>query len=211
MGERRMFAKTITESDAFRDMPLSSQALYFHINMAADDDGFCNKPKAIARCIGASEDDLKLLIAKKFLIAFEDGVVVIKHWKVNNYIPKDRYKKTIYQEHFNELQVKEDNGYTLVDSLYTGCIQSVSTSQVKLSKDKISKDNIDDYKGQEIEIHNHLYKFNGVNELYDIVKLELGDTDIPDRDIKWTCFKIVKCEVKRISNLKAYILKALED
>lgn len=211
MGERRMFAKTITESDAFRDMPLSSQALYLHIGMSCDDDGFCNKPKAIARCIGASEDDLKLLIAKKFLIAFEDGVVVVKHWKINNSIRADRYKPTVFQEHMARLETKDNNGYRLVDNWLPGGCEMGYPSQVKLSKDKISKDNIDDYKGQEIEIHNHLYRFNGVNELYDIVKLELGDTDIPDRDIKWTCFKIVKCEVKRISNLKAYILKALED
>ena len=86
MAERRMFAKTIIDSDAFLDMPLSSQALYFHLNMRADDDGFVNSPKKIQRLIGCTDDDFKLLIAKSFIIPFESGVVVIKHWRINNYI-----------------------------------------------------------------------------------------------------------------------------
>ena len=86
MAERRMFAKCITESDAFLDMPLSTQALYFHLGMVADDDGFVSSPKKITRSINASEDDLKLLLAKRFVLGFESGIVVIKHWKMNNYI-----------------------------------------------------------------------------------------------------------------------------
>ena len=92
MAERRMFAKTIIDSDAFLDMPATSQLLYFHLAMRADDDGFVNSPKKILRVIGCGEDDLKLLFAKKFLIPFDSGVVVIKHWKIHNYIQKDRYK-----------------------------------------------------------------------------------------------------------------------
>ena len=98
MAERRMFAKTIIDSDAFLDMPLSTQALYFHLSMRADDDGFINNSKKIQRVIGASDDDLKLLIAKKFIIPFESGIVVIKHWKIHNYIQKDRYKETVYKD-----------------------------------------------------------------------------------------------------------------
>ena len=97
MAERRMFAKTIIDSDAFLDMPLSAQALYFHLSMRADDDGFINNPKKIQRVIGGSDDDLKLLIAKRFLLPFESGVVVIKHWKIHNFIRTDRYKPTVYQ------------------------------------------------------------------------------------------------------------------
>ena len=98
IAERRMFAKTIIDSDAFLDMPLSTQALYFHLSMRADDDGFINNPKKIQRMIGSSDDDLKVLIAKRYLLPFESGVDVIKHWKIHNYIQKDRYKPTVYTE-----------------------------------------------------------------------------------------------------------------
>ena len=115
MADRRMFAKTIIDSDAFLDMPLSSQSLYFHLSMRADDDGFLNNPKKVQRMIGASDDDLKLLIAKKFLIPFESGVVVIKHWRIHNYIQKDRYKPTVYAEEKAQLRLKENKAYSLSD------------------------------------------------------------------------------------------------
>lgn len=114
MAERRMFAKTIIDSDAFLDMPLSTQALYFHLAMRADDDGFINNPKKIQRTIAALDDDLKLLIAKNFIIPFDTGVVVIKHWRIHNYIQKDRYKETAYQEEMSMLGIKENNAYTLL-------------------------------------------------------------------------------------------------
>ena len=113
MAERRMFAKTIIDSDAFLDMPMSTQALYFHLSMRADDDGFINNPKKIQRMIGATEDDLKLLIAKNFIITFESGVIVIKHWRVHNYIRSDRYKPTVYQEEKALLNLKENDVYTI--------------------------------------------------------------------------------------------------
>ena len=115
MAERRMFAKTIIDSDAFLDMPLSTQALYFHLSMRADDDGFLNNPKKIQRMIGSTDDDLKLLIVKNFIIPFQSGVVVIKHWRIHNYIQKDRYKPTVYQEEMQELGVKDDSAYTSLD------------------------------------------------------------------------------------------------
>ena len=112
MAERRMFTQKIIDSDAFLDMPLSTQALYFHLNMRADDDGFVNNPKRIQRTIGASEDDLKLLIAKRFVIGFENGVIVIKHWRMHNTLRKDRYNPTQYQEEFALLDVKDNSAYT---------------------------------------------------------------------------------------------------
>lgn len=112
MAERRMFSQKIVDSDAFLDMPLSSQALYFHLNMRADDDGFVNNPKRIQRTIGASEDDLKLLLAKRFILAFENGVVCIKHWRMHNTLRKDRYSPTQYQEQLATLAVKDNNAYT---------------------------------------------------------------------------------------------------
>ena len=132
MADRRMFAKTIIDSDAFLDMPLSSQSLYFHLSMRADDDGFLNNPKKVQRMIGASDDDLKLLIAKKFLIPFESGVVVIKHWRIHNYIQKDRYKESKYIEEKTTLTIDQNGAYT-------ECIQDVSTldTQVRLGKDSV--------------------------------------------------------------------------
>lgn len=115
MAEKRMFTQKIIDSDAFLDMPLSTQALYFHLNMRADDDGFINNPKRIQRTVGASEDDLKLLIAKRFVICFENGVIVIKHWRMHNTLRKDRYSPTVYQEQYALLDVKDNNAYTEKD------------------------------------------------------------------------------------------------
>ena len=111
MAERRMFAKTIIDSDSFLDMPLSAQCLYFHLSMRADDDGFINNPKKIQRMIGANDDDTKLLIAKSFIIPFDTGVVVIKHWRLHNYIQKDRYKPTMYEGEKEQLQVLPSGEY----------------------------------------------------------------------------------------------------
>lgn len=145
MAERRMFTKKITESDAFLDMPMSTQCLYFHLNMAADDDGFVNNPKKIVRSINASEDDFKLLIAKAFIIVFESGVIVIKHWKMHNYIQSDRYKPTDYVEEKALLGIKADKAYTLdsqkaVYGFDTECIQNVSVGKDRIDKDRIGKD-----------------------------------------------------------------------
>lgn len=136
MAERRMFAKTIIDGDSFLDMPMSTQALYFHLSMRADDDGFINNPKKIQRMIGATEDDLKLLIAKNFIIVFESGVIVIKHWKIHNYIQKDRYKPTVYQEEKELLSLKENGVYTLgIPNGYN------MDTQVRLGKDRLGKVN----------------------------------------------------------------------
>ena len=140
MAERRMFAKTIIDSDSFMDMPLSTQALYFHLSMRADDDGFINNPKKIQRMVGCGEDDLKLLIAKRFIIPFESGIVVIKHWKIHNYIRNDRYKPTVYVEEKSMLETKDNNGYTLKNDVGIPNGYQMET-QVRLGKDSIGKDN----------------------------------------------------------------------
>ncbi len=141
MAERRMFAKTIIDSDAFLDMPLSTQALYFHLSMRADDDGFINNPRKIQRVVGCSDDDLKLLAAKNFIIPFASGVVVIKHWRLHNYIQKDRYKPTVYVDEMGQLKQKTNGVYTLD----TECIQDASSleTQVRLGKDSIDKVSIE--------------------------------------------------------------------
>ena len=126
MADRRMFAKTIIDSDAFLDMPLSTQALYFHLSMRADDEGFVNSPKKIQRIIGASDDDMKVLIAKRFIIVFESGVIVIKHWKIHNYIRSDRIHHTVYQEEAAMLALKENKAYTLASDVSENPVRQLS-------------------------------------------------------------------------------------
>ena len=135
-----MFAKTIIDSDAFLDMPLSSQALYFHLSMRADDDGFINNPKKLQRMVGCADDDLKLLIAKNFIIPFESGVVVIKHWRIHNFIRTDRYKETVYKEEKAMLNTKENKAYTLnqVSGMSLGIPDdNQMDTQIRLGKDSI--------------------------------------------------------------------------
>lgn len=117
MAERRMFAKTIIDSDAFLDMPLSTQALYFHLSMRADDEGFVNNPKKIARMIGADDDSLRILFSKQYLIPFESGVVVIKHWKIHNYIRGDRLTETAYKQEKSMLSIDENGAYSILDDI----------------------------------------------------------------------------------------------
>lgn len=113
MAERRMFTEKIVESDAFLDMPLSTQALYFHLCMNADDDGFVKNPRKIQKMLGASDDDCKLLVNKRFILPFESGVIVVKHWRMHNLLRKDRYKPTEYIEEKSMLYLKENGAYTL--------------------------------------------------------------------------------------------------
>ena len=136
MAERRMFAKTIIDSDAFIDMPVTARLLYYDLSMRADDDGFVNSPKKIMRMIGASQDDLSILIMKKFIIPFENGVVVIKHWRIHNYIRKDTYHETTYKEEKNLLSLDENNAYTLRDR--DEFVDETAT-QVRLGKDRLGK------------------------------------------------------------------------
>ena len=140
MAERRMFAKTIIDSDAFLDMPSSTQSLYFHLGMRADDEGFINNVRKIQRVVGASDDDLKLLIAKRFVIPFETGIIVIKHWKLHNYIRKDRMKETVYTAEKALLSEKENGTYSLCQP--TGN-QLATNCQHRLGKDRLGKDSID--------------------------------------------------------------------
>ena len=144
MAQRRMFSKKVTDTDVFLDMPLSTQALYFHLNMHADDDGFIDNTKTIQRMIGSSDDDRKLLVAKQFLLPFENGLVVIKDWRVHNYIQGDRYHKTQYINEKSQLVVEENN-------MYTKRVQDVSNmdTQVRLGKDRLGKDSKDILSGSD--------------------------------------------------------------
>ena len=145
MAERRMFAKTIVTSDAFLDMPATTRCLYFLLGMVADDDGFVNNPRSIMRQSGSTVDDMNLLIAKRFILTFQSGVVVIKHWCIHNTIQKDRYKETKYLEEKSTLMLDSNKAYTEAENdVYPECIQDVSIvdTQVRLGKDKVSKDRV---------------------------------------------------------------------
>ena len=147
MAERRMFTMKIVDSDAFLEMPMSTQSLYFHLNMRADDDGFVNNPKRIQSMIGASEDDLKLLLVKRFILGFENGVVVIKHWRMHNLLRKDRYNPTQYIEQKAQLEIKEDGAYTEKNEVYHLATTwqpngNQMATQVSIGKDSIVEDSI---------------------------------------------------------------------
>lgn len=146
MAERRMFAKTIVLSDAFLDMPMSARCLYFTLGMLADDDGFVNSPRSIMRQCGASDDDMKILISKKFVIIFENGVIVIKHWRINNYLRADRYTTTKYQDEKATLSVDDQGIYhhgtpsgipTGIPAVYHPVDERYT--QVRLCKDRLDK------------------------------------------------------------------------
>jgi hypothetical protein len=151
MAERRMFAKSIIDSDMFLDMPVTAQLLYFQLGMRADDDGFLNNPKRIMRDVRSSEDDMKVLIAKKYIIPFESGVVVIRHWRIHNYLRSDRYKPTLCEEK-NLIVAGENKVYELVDT--TGIQSGIpvgipsgrqvgNPGKVSIDKDSIDKNSID--------------------------------------------------------------------
>ena len=147
-----MFSKKVTDTDAFLDMPLSTQALYFHLNMHADDDGFIDNTKTIQRMIGSSDDDRKLLVAKQFLLPFENGVVVIKDWRVHNYIRKDTYNQTMYPNELEQLNINDSGQYERQDLLpYTERPRDVdeTLTQVRLGKDRLGKDRKDILSGSD--------------------------------------------------------------
>ena len=164
MAERRMFAKTIVTSDAFLDMPPTARCLYFTLGMFADDDGFVNNPKSIMRQIGSTSDDMNILIAKKFVLAFESGVIVIKHWKIHNYIQSDRYHPTKYQEEKSTLLLDENKAYTQAD---TPCIQDVSKvdTEVGLGKDRLGEDSLSNYSLESDKPKNKRFKPPTVEEV----------------------------------------------
>lgn len=165
MAERRMFAKSIIDSDAFLDMPLSAQALYFHLSMRADDEGFLGNAKRVRSMIGASEDDFKLLIVKRFVIVFEDGITVIRHWRVHNVIQKDRFKETIYVDERSRLGFDKNKTYT--ECVETPCIQvgNETETQVRLGKVSLDKGRLGEDAPQSVAASNTRFKKPTVEEI----------------------------------------------
>lgn len=165
MANKRMFTMKIVDSDSFLDMPLSTQCLYFHLNMRADDDGFIGNPKRICKLIGCNDDDLKLLIAKRFVLVFDNGVIVIKHWRMHNTIQKDRYTPTTYCDELKQLGIKDNKSYTL-SPMETKCIQNVSTDiDIDIDKD-IDKDINKDIENKII------YLLSSSKDIFISIKLE---------------------------------------
>lgn len=173
MASKRMFSKQVIDSDAFLDMPLSTQALYFHLNMRADDDGFVNNPKRIMRTIGANQNDLDLLLVKRFALAFESGVIVIKHWRLHNTIRKDRYRPTVYTEEKQQIELKDNKVYTedLYDGNHLATIRQPSGTVDKVRLDKVRLDNntINDEKDEvKVKEETILKKKEDVIELFNL-------------------------------------------
>ncbi len=180
MAQRRMFSKTITNSDPFLEMPASSQNLYFHLGMNADDDGFV-QARSVMKQIGANDDDLKILLTKGFLIRFADGVIVITAWKINNEIRSDRYKPTYYQEHLKRLSITDNKCYSLVGEQLVLPKDNHLDTQVRLGKDSIDKIRLD--------------KINKEKDYVDIDIEEIYQT-YPTRDWKQK-YSTGKCQKNR--------------
>lgn len=186
MAERRMFAKMIVDSDIFLDMPASTQNLYFHLNIRADDEGFVNAPKKIMRMIGANQNDLEILLAKRYLLSFESGVVVVKHWLMHNTIRKDRMTPTVYTEERKQISIKENKSYTdrqpIDNQLTTNCTPSVvecsvvKSSIVKCSEETVSKKPTKHKYGEYKHVlltddeYNRLLNEWGIDKLYQMIK-----------------------------------------
>lgn len=189
-----MFSLQIVDTDAFLTMPASAQNLYFHLGLRADDDGFVASPRKIAGLCNASDDDMKILIAKRFILTFESGIIVIKHWKIHNYIQNDRYHETKYVDEKNGLILKENGAYT--EKKNEICTQNVSRmdTEVRLGKvrleeikiepqktenvDKVWTDGIEPYKQkyapslfEEFENHWRAKNIGGLKELWQMQRV----------------------------------------
>lgn len=166
MAQRRMMSLKIIDSDAFLDLPLTAQTLYMHLLMRADDDGFLGSVKRTIRMLGCKESDFKALTDKRFILTFDSGVCVIKHWLIHNNIRKDRYNKTTYIRELERLQVKENNSYTelnkeLKPNVIPDVIPDGDTGKVRLGKVRLGKDSIEPVK---IKYHDYVMLEEGQYE-----------------------------------------------
>lgn len=222
MAERRMFAKTIIDSDAFLEMPISARLLYYDLAMRADDDGFINSPRKIMKFVGATNDDMNILIARKFIIPFDNGVVVIKHWRIHNYIRKDTYNETSYKEQKALLELDENKAYRLSNDLSVdGSLTQVSIGKVSidniLCSNSLNEQEIEEQKKNEIDkqqqrkelesnfeiIYKSYPKKKGKARGFDLYKGWLKGRDISGRKIKltnrqiWSAIAMYKKEIEK--------------
>ena len=175
MATKRMFSLNVVDTDKFLEMPISARLLYYELGMRADDDGFVDNWKKILLFTGLKEDDMKLLVAKSFIIPFESGVIVIRHWRMNNYLQNDRTKPTLYQDELSQLGLDENNVYTLD----TNCIHSIDIDIDKNIKKKsnISKDILPKEKNEKI-YYSNIELNNLFLEFLDLrLKLKCKNTD----------------------------------
>lgn len=223
MANKAIFSKTIIDTDAFLEMPATTQNLYFHLNMHADDDGFIGNPKRIGRMIGASDDDFKILIAKKFIIVFESGVIVIKHWRIHNTLSKMRYKETSYLDEKSQLLIKENNAYSLDEGKplddsrlvemgkrqvrRTVDEQETNLSKDKLSKDKTSKDKLSEdkpskKKSAKADLNGMIDSFTESEELREALKAFLDMRKSIKKPIQTEyAFKLALNKLKQLSDI----------
>lgn len=230
MAEKRMFAKTIIDSDAFLDMPLSSQALYFHLSMRADDEGFVNNPKKIVRMICAAQDDLNVLILRNFVIPFDSGIIVIKHWKMNNYLRSDRFKPTVYTRERSMLILNKNGAYSLnKNNVGIPNDNHISTDgQPSIDQSSLDKYRLDDDIGDSdlkkddddddgAEAHNLLINFfnkglifeNEINMFSSMLR-EYITRYQKELVINETKHMLEHMKSKKITNRLAYLKKSLE-
>ncbi|MBO5921923.1 MAG: hypothetical protein J6Q48_06000 [Bacteroidaceae bacterium] len=232
-----MFAKTIVLSDAFLDMPMSARCLYFTLSMLGDDDGFVNSPKGIMRQCGASEDDMRILLAKKFLLGFESGVIVIKHWRINNYLRNDRYQETKYVEEKSELLIDENGSYTFgipcgipggiprlgKDSI-GNILCPISSDESDENDEKSQKNTQDDIENNFKIIYDSYPKRGGRAKGFDYYKGWLKGRSISGRKIKlsnkqmWSAIAKYKREIEEkgtelqyVKNFDTFMNKAILD
>lgn len=221
MANKRMINKTVVDSDAFLDMPQTTQNLYFHLNMRADDDGFLDSPKQVMRSVGSNQNDLEILLAKRYLLAFESGVIIIKHWKLHNTIRKDRYKPTLYQEELKTL-VEKDNGsyteaYNLLENneldhwqpndnqMTTNSTHRLGLDKVRLDIDKNNKKKINKKESGSLSniIQSSIDHWNTKEKLptckYSVINLP----DIRDVKIKFDVFSSIEIN-EAIDNLSEF-------
>lgn len=173
MATKRMFSLNVVDTDKFLEMPISARLLYYELGMRADDDGFVDNWKKILLFTGLKEDDMKLLVAKSFIIPFESGVIVIRHWRMNNYLQNDRTKPTLYQDELSQLGLDENNVYTLD----TNCIHSIDIDKNIKKKSNISKDILPKEKNKKI-YYSNIELNNLFLEFLDLrLKLKCKNTD----------------------------------
>jgi hypothetical protein len=199
VAERRMFAKTIIDSDAFLEMPMSARLLYYDLAMRADDDGFINSPRKIMKFVGATKDDMNILILRKFIIPFDNGVVVIKHWRIHNYIRKDTYNETPYKEEKSMLELDENKAYRLSQELSV----DGSLTQVSIGKDSIdnnicsknlNESERDDKKLQQEELEKN-FKI-----IYDSYPKKVGKSKGYEHYLQWLKGRVISGKKIRLTN-----------
>lgn len=215
MTNKRMFTMKIVDTDAFLDMPLSTQCLYFHLNMRADDDGFIGNPKRIEKIIGANDDDLKILIAKRFVILFDDGVIVIKHWRMHNTLSRDRYVETSYTDEKKKLLLKDNGSYSLTNGNSIDDTKLIERSnrqtqkRRKIDEQKTYSDkDIDLDKDLELDKELDKDKEKDINDLI-VSKDTIRQTDVRQVVIEWnTLEEFGITPVKRMTPKREQAVKA---